>query len=129
MSLTDEQINLLDFDSSQTFDNEQKSLLTNHLDSSTGATTVTTNAHIVPSTQHLQHQHSITASVPHQPQLTTTMQISPELIEQSKSSLEVRRFVQFSQFQCSSASSSDEYSSRIQSENTNAESQWKSSRR
>jgi len=88
MSLTDEQINLIDFNDSQTFDNDQKPLFSNHLDSN-GATSVTTTAHIVPSTQHLQHQHSVTASVPHQPQLTTTMQISPELIEKSKSSLEI----------------------------------------
>lgn len=95
MSLTDEQINLIDFSASQTFDNDQKALFSNHLDSN-GATSVTTTAHIVPSTQHLQHQHSVTASVPHQPQLTTTMQISPELIEKSKSSLEVRRTFRFS---------------------------------
>ena len=88
MSLTDEQINLLDFDSTQTFDSEQKSLFSTGLETN-GATTVTTAAHIVPSTQHAQQQHTITASVPHQPQLTTTMSLSPELIEKSKSALEI----------------------------------------
>lgn len=88
MSLTEEQINLLDFDSTQTFDSDQKSLFTNHIDAN-GGSSVTSSAHIVPSTQHTQHTHSITASVPHQPQLTTTMQLSPEMMALSKSSLEV----------------------------------------
>ena len=88
MSLIDEHINLLDFDNSQTFDSEQKSLFANHIDSN-HKSSVMTNAHIIPSTQHTQHQHTITASAPHQPQLTTTMNISPELIEKSKQSLEV----------------------------------------
>ncbi len=77
MSLTNEQINTLNFDSAQTFDSDQKSLFVNNMDSS-----VSTTAHIIPS-----NQHSITASVP---QLTTTMHMSPNMIEKSKQSLEVK---------------------------------------
>jgi len=86
MSLTDEQINLLNFDSVQTFDSDQKSLFANNIDSSIGKSSVSTTAHIIPSTQ---HQNSITASVPNQPQLTTTIHMSPNLIEKSKQSFEV----------------------------------------
>jgi hypothetical protein len=89
MSLTDEQINTLNFDSVQTFDSDQKSLFVNDIDSSKGSSSVSTTAHIIPSTQHAQHQHTITASVPHQPQLTTTIHMSPNLIEKSKQALEV----------------------------------------
>ena len=85
MSIADDHINTLNFDSVQTFDSDQKPLFVNSMDSS-----VTTTAHISPSTQHTQHPHSITASVPHHPQLTTTIHLSPNMIEKSKQALEVR---------------------------------------
>ena len=87
MSLTDEHINTLNFDSVQTFDADQKPLFVNSMDSSTSTT-----AHITTSSQHTQHPHSITASVPHQPQLTTTVHLSPNMIEKSKQALEVNSF-------------------------------------
>jgi hypothetical protein len=90
MSLTDDQLDLLNFDSLQTFDADQKALFVNNLDSSMPST-VTTTAHITPSTQHTQHQHSVTATVPHQPQLTTTIHMSPNIIEKSKQALEVNQ--------------------------------------
>ncbi len=89
MSLTDGSANLLNFDSVPTFDSDQKSLFMNNIDSSLGQTSVTTTAHLIPSTQHNQRQNSITASVPYQPQLTTTIHMTPNLIEQSKHALEV----------------------------------------
>ena len=88
MSLTDDQMNLINFDNVQTFDADQKSLFVNNIDSSSPSA-VSTTTHITPSTQHNQHQHSITATVPHQPQLTTTLHMSPNVIEKSKKSLEV----------------------------------------
>jgi len=69
MSLTDEQISTLNFDSLQTFDSDQKSLFVNNIDSSIGQTLAHT-----------------TTSVP---QLTTTINMSKNLIEKSKQSLEV----------------------------------------
>lgn len=90
LSLTDEQINQLNFDSVQTFDVNQKPLFVNNIDSSKGSGSTGTTAHLTPSTQHLPHQHTITASVPHQPQLTTTIQMSPNMIEKSKQALEVK---------------------------------------
>ncbi len=69
MSLTDEQITGLNFDSLQTFDSDQKSLFVNNIDSSIGQTLAHT-----------------TTSVP---QLTTTINMSQNLIEKSKQSLEV----------------------------------------
>jgi hypothetical protein len=92
MSLNDEQINALNFDNLQTFDSDQKSLFVNNIDSSIGHTSVSTTAHISPSTQH-----SITASVPHQPQLTTTIHMSPNLIEKSKQALEVNVQAEYQQ--------------------------------
>jgi hypothetical protein len=86
MSLTDDQINLLNFDSVQTFDSDQKSLFVNNMDSS-----ISTTTHITPSTQNIQHSHSITASVSSPPQLTTTIHMSPNMIEKSKQALEVKR--------------------------------------
>lgn len=84
MSLTDEQINTLNFDSVRTFDADQKPLFVNSMDSS-----VTTTAHIIPSTQHTAPGHSITASVPHNPQLTTTINMSADMVEKAKQALEV----------------------------------------
>ncbi len=86
MSLTDEQINTINFDN-QTFDSDQKSLFVNTIDSSTGQTSVSTTAHLSPSSLH-----SVTASVPHQPQLTTTIHMSPNMIEKSEQALEVNSF-------------------------------------
>lgn len=74
MSLTDEQINGLNFDETTQ----------NHIDSSKGVTTVTTTAHLTSATQ---SQQTITASVP---QLTTTAQLSSNFIEKSRQALEVR---------------------------------------
>ena len=85
MSLTDDHVNPLNFDTDPTGKSDQKSLFVNGIDSSS----VTTNAHLIPSTQHGQHHHSVTASVPHRPQLSTTIHMSPDMIEKSKQSLEV----------------------------------------
>lgn len=92
MSLTDEQINALNFDSLRTFDSDQKPLLVNSMDSST-----TTTAHLTPSTQHTTAQHSITASVPHNPQLTTTMHMSSDMVEKAKQALEVNVQAEYQQ--------------------------------
>jgi hypothetical protein len=96
MSLTDDQINFINFDNVKTFDSDTKPLFVNNIDSSTGQS-VSTSTHIIPSTQHTQHQHSITASVPHQPQLTTTMHMSPNIIEKSKHALEVNIQAEYNQ--------------------------------
>jgi len=86
MSLTDEQINLLNYDNLRAIDAQQKSLFINNIDSPMGQTlpsSVRTTTQLSPTT----HQHSITASVPHQPQLNTTINMSKNLIEKSKSAL------------------------------------------
>lgn len=90
MSLNDDQISALNFDSVQTFDDNQKSLFVNNIDSSNGSSSTSATAHIIPSTQHNHHQHTIAASVPHHPQLTTAIHMSPNLIEKSKQALEVK---------------------------------------
>jgi hypothetical protein len=74
MSLTDEQINLLQFASQQT------PLFINSIDTSTGQSI---SSSVVTTTQ------SITASVPHQPQLNATINMSQNLTEKSKNALEV----------------------------------------
>jgi hypothetical protein len=96
MSITDDQIHLMNFDNVQTFDADQKSLFVNNIDSSSPSA-VSTTTHIIPSTQHTQHQHSITATVPHQPQLTTTLHMSPNVIEKSKQALEVNVQAEYQQ--------------------------------
>ena len=91
MSLADEHVQPLNFDNVQTFDAEHKALYVNSIDASTGLhvpSTVTTTAHIMPATQQGQHTHSITASVPH---LTTTINMPPNVLDKSKSALEVRQ--------------------------------------
>jgi hypothetical protein len=92
MSLTDDHVNLLNFDTDASGHSDQKSLFVNGIDSSTGhsgPSSVTTNVHLIPSTQHAQHQHTVTATVPYRSQLNTTIHMSPDLIEKSKQSLEV----------------------------------------
>ena len=92
--MNEDSVNTLNFDSVQTYDTDQKSLYINNIDSANGQsipTSVSTTAHITPLTQHTQHQHTITASVPYQPQLTTTIQMSPNMIEKSKQALEVKQ--------------------------------------
>ncbi|CAF2800627.1 unnamed protein product [Rotaria sp. Silwood2] len=100
MSLTDEQINILNFDSVQTFDADQKPLIVNNIDSSTGQSlpsSVSTTAHLMPSAQHMPHQHSITATISNQPQLTTTMNIPSKVIEKSKQALEINVQAEYQQ--------------------------------
>jgi hypothetical protein len=87
MSSTNEPIHTLNFDSVQTFESNQKPLFVNNIDLSNGLSlpsSVSTTTHITPLTQH-----SITASVPHQTQLTTTIHMSPNSIEKSKQALQV----------------------------------------
>ena len=90
MSLTDEQINALNFDSVRTFDSDQKPLFVNNMDSS-----VTTTAHLIPSSQ--APRHSITASVPHNPHLTTTIHMSSDMVEKAKQALEVNIQAEYQQ--------------------------------
>jgi hypothetical protein len=85
MSGTDEQINLLNFDTNRSYDSQQKSLFINNIDALSSSVTTTTQ--LVPVTY--QNQHSITASIPYQPQLTTTINMSQNLVEQSKNALDV----------------------------------------
>jgi len=86
MSSTNEPIHTLNFDSVQTFESNQKPVFVNNIDLSNGLSlpsSVSTTTHITPS---IQHQHSITASVP---QSTTTIHMSPNSIEKSKQALQV----------------------------------------
>ena len=105
MSLTDEQINLLNFDHLRALDSQQKPLLINSLDSSPGQSlpsSVVTTTQLAPTTYYNQNQHSITASVPHQPQLNTTLNMSQDLIEKSKQALQVNIQAEYQQKQPSS---------------------------
>lgn len=77
LSLTDEQINLLNTQS------QQKSLVVNQIDPSkrqSRPSSITTTT----STVYPNQQQTITASVPNQPQLNTTINLPQNLIEKSK---------------------------------------------
>ncbi|CAF1381800.1 unnamed protein product, partial [Adineta ricciae] len=92
MSLTPEEINLLNFEHTRPFDIHQKPLFVHNIDSSKSShvpSSITTTTHLSPATYANQHHHSITASVPHQPQLTATINMSQNLIEQSKHALTI----------------------------------------
>ncbi|UJR09568.1 hypothetical protein I4U23_013803 [Adineta vaga] len=92
MPLTTEEMNLLNFDHTRSFDAHQKPLFIHSIDSSKSQhapSTITTTTHLTPMTYNHQHQHTITASVPHQPHLTTTINMSQNVIEQSKHALTI----------------------------------------
>ncbi|CAF1123978.1 unnamed protein product [Adineta steineri] len=91
-SLINQQGNLVNVDDTRIFDSQQQSLFVNNIDSSKQQnlpSSVITTAHLTPVHYRNQNQYSITASVPHQPHLNTTINLSQNLIEKSKHAFEV----------------------------------------